>query len=254
MNPAGAPMAVAPVSLDGRFARLRPITQADYGFLWECRCHPEIMYLWMQGRTLPTFEQYVNELESAMRGTILQMMMIETRDDPHPVGFIFAYDYNRWDRHTFFTIAIHPAYTGFGWGAEATLLFLNHLFAYMDLRKIYMEIYEFNNSSLAPLLRAGAHEEGRFRAHRYYQGAYHDVIRLAATREEWSETGAKLAMLLAPRKAEASPESNGQQQQNGVAAERIPSADDAPIQTLAVMLDSTVPVNVDADMAEPSDN
>jgi RimJ/RimL family protein N-acetyltransferase len=196
------PDAVPPttaISLEGRHVRLRPITRADYGFLWECRCHPDILYLWMSGRTLPSFEQYVYELETAMAGTILTMLVVETRTNPHPVGFVFAYEHNVYDRNVFWSVAVHPAYTNVGWGAEASLLFLDYLFAFFDLRKVSSEVYAFNEHSLRLLLRMGAHEEGRFLGHRYYQGAYHDVVRLAATRADWERARIKLTAILARR-------------------------------------------------------
>jgi RimJ/RimL family protein N-acetyltransferase len=193
------PESVSPISLEGRFVRLRPITREDYGFLWECRCHPDIMHLWMQGRTLPSLEQYSKELDVALSGTILTMLMIQALPSGRTVGFVFAYDHNPYDRYASWTIVMHPAYVNVGWGFEASMLFLDYLFTFFDLRKVCADIYAFNRHSLRLLLRMGAHEEGRFLEHRYYQGAYHDVIRLAATRAEWGRARPKLDAILARR-------------------------------------------------------
>jgi RimJ/RimL family protein N-acetyltransferase len=191
--------AVIPITLSGPSVRLRPVTHEDYGFLWECRCHPDILYLWTAGRTLPSFEQYARELDTMLAGKILTLFLIETRTDPHPVGFIFAYDYNAYDRNVFWSLALHPAYTNVGRGVEASLLFLDYLFAFFDLLKVSSEVYAFNHHSLRVLLRMGAHEEGRFLGHRYYQGAHHDVVRIAATRAEWERARQKLVAILARR-------------------------------------------------------
>lgn len=188
---------VSAISLDGPSVRLRPITRADYGFLWECRTHPEILYLWMQGRTLPTFEQYTQELDGALSSKFLTTLLIETRQGGNPLGYVFAYDFSAFDHTAFISIVIHPAYVQYGWAAQASVLFLNYLFTYFDLRKVSLELFAFNQLAMEPLLRLGAHVEGRFRGQRYYQGAYHDVIRLAVMHEDWDQIGPILTGALA---------------------------------------------------------
>lgn len=192
-----APANVSAISLDGPSIRLRPITRADYGFLWQCRTHPDILYLWMQGRSLPTFEQYTQELDGSLSGKFLTTLLIETLSGSAPVGYVVAYDFSPFDHTTFINIVIHPTYVQYGWAAEASILFLNYLFTFFDLRKASMEVFAFNHLALEPLLQMGAHVEGRFLGQRYYQGAYHDVIRLAIMREEWDQIAPRLKAALA---------------------------------------------------------
>ena len=188
---------VSTISLDGPSIRLRPITRADYGFLWQCRTHPDILYLWLQGRSLPTFEQYSQELDGSLSGKFLTTLLIETLDGSAPIGYVFAYDFSPFDHTTFINIVIHPTYVQYGWAAEASVLFLNYLFTFFDLRKVSMEVFAFNQLALEPLLQVGARVEGRFLGQRYYQGAYHDVIRLAIMREDWNQVAPMLKSALA---------------------------------------------------------
>jgi diamine N-acetyltransferase len=187
---------ISAISLDGPAVRLRPMTRADYGFMWQCRTHPEILYLWMQDRTLPSFEQYSHELEGSLSSKALTTLLIETIDGSAPVGYVFAYDFSAFDHTAFISIVIHPTYVRYGWAAEASILFLNYLFTYFDLRKASMEVFAFNQLALAPLLQLGARVEGRFRGQRYYQGAYHDVIRLAVMHAEWDQVAPRLLAAL----------------------------------------------------------
>ena len=187
---------VSTISLDGPSIRLRPITRADYGFLWQCRTHPDILYLWLQGRSLPTFEQYSQELDGLLSGKFLTTLLMETHDGSAPVGYVFAYDFSPFDHTTFINIVIHPNYVQYGWAAEASILFLNYLFTFFDLRKVSMEVFAFNQLALEPLLQMGARIEGRFLGQRYYQGAYHDVIRLAVMHEDWNQVAPMLKAAL----------------------------------------------------------
>ncbi|HEY7342840.1 MAG TPA: GNAT family protein [Ktedonobacterales bacterium] len=187
---------ISAISLDGSSVRLRPITRADYGFMWQCRTHPEILYLWMQDRTLPSFELYAHELDGTLSSKVLTTLLIETIDGSAPVGYVFAYDFSAFDHTTFINIVIHPTYVRYGWAAEASILFLNYLFTYFDLRKASMDVFAFNQLALTPLLQLGARVEGRFRGQRYYQGAYHDIIRLAVMHEEWDQVATRLLAAL----------------------------------------------------------
>lgn len=200
--------AVSAITLDGPSIRLRPITRADYAFMWQCRTHPEILYLWLQGRTLPTFEQYTQELDGST-GKTLTTLLIETREGAAPVGYVFAYDFSPFDHTAFISIVIHPTYVQYGWAAEASILFLNYLFTYFDMRKVSMDVFAFNQLALEPLLGMGARVEGRFRGQRYYQGAYHDVIRLAVMHEDWNMVAPRLGAALMPSSQPAATQHNG---------------------------------------------
>jgi RimJ/RimL family protein N-acetyltransferase len=183
---------------------------------------------------MPSFEQYSRELEGGLGGHLLTLLLIETTAEQHPLGFVIAFDYNPHDRFAFFNIALSPAYADLGWGGEATLLFLDYLFAYFDLRKVCMEVYDFNQHALVSLLRSGAPQEGRFRGQRYYQGAYHDVIRLGVMQEEWAAARAAVMKMLAPQ-ASAPDEA-------GKPAEALDVAADG-VESLAELADEAVAVS-----------
>jgi RimJ/RimL family protein N-acetyltransferase len=235
---------VAPISLDGRYVRLRPITRADYGFLWQCRSHPDVMHLWTSGRSIPGFEQYTQEIEAGLAGQFLTLLLIETADGQRPVGFVFAYDYSASDRYAFFNIVLAPPFSQFWWGAEAVYLFLDYLFGFFDLRKACAEVFDFNEHPVALLLRSGAAQEGRFRQQHYYQGRYHDVIRVGLLSEEWVTSREQLAKLLTPPAPEA--------EEGGAAEEGAPAAAAGAAETLAELAGEAGATPAVADVADAS--
>jgi RimJ/RimL family protein N-acetyltransferase len=56
---------------------------------------------------------------------------------------------------------------------------IDYLFVAHGLFKVYMDVYEHNEASLAAMRRFGCIEEGRFRKQRLIAGARYDVLRLA---------------------------------------------------------------------------
>ncbi|MEU9995498.1 GNAT family protein [Streptomyces sp. NPDC050848] len=73
---------------------------------------------------------------------------------------------------------------GHGYAAEATELVLTYMFAEQRYNKCEVEIYAFNDASLALHRKLGFVEEGRLRQHEFFAGAYHDVVLLGITADE----------------------------------------------------------------------
>jgi RimJ/RimL family protein N-acetyltransferase len=76
---------------------------------------------------------------------------------------------------------------GKGYGTEAKMLLLDHAFNRLNLRKVYSEVCVLNVASHKCQLRCGYVEEGRLRGDLYRDGAYHDRIILAVTRETFED-------------------------------------------------------------------
>ncbi len=143
--------------------------------------------LWINRRELPTYEVFANDLEWRLKHTILAQVMICERNDETPIGTVYAYDANLVDGYAFGTIYLPDAYRRQKIGVEALILFIDYLFAYFPLRKLYSEVYGYNQPSLSMMRAAGVVEEGCFRAHRYFGGQYADLYRFALYQDAWPE-------------------------------------------------------------------
>ncbi|MCX4965377.1 GNAT family N-acetyltransferase [Streptomyces sp. NBC_00654] len=71
-----------------------------------------------------------------------------------------------------------------GYAAEATVLLLTYMFAEQRYNKCEVEVYAFNEASLALYRALGFVEEGRLRQHEFFAGAHHDVVLLGITADE----------------------------------------------------------------------
>ncbi|MDK1473079.1 GNAT family protein [Streptomyces sp. 549] len=68
-----------------------------------------------------------------------------------------------------------------GYAAEATGLVLTYMFAEQRCNKCEVEVYAFNDASLALYRSLGFVEEGRLRQHEFFAGDYRDVVLLGIT-------------------------------------------------------------------------
>lgn len=74
-----------------------------------------------------------------------------------------------------------------GYAAEATGLLLTYMFAEQRFNKCEVEVYAFNDASLALYRALGFVEEGRLRQHAFFAGDYHDVVLFGITAaEHWA--------------------------------------------------------------------
>ncbi|KUJ70664.1 acetyltransferase [Streptomyces albus subsp. albus] len=85
-------------------------------------------------------------------------------------------------------IAITRDHRRKGYAAEATELVLAYMFAEQRYNKCEVEVYAFNDASLALYHKLGFVEEGRLRQHEFFAGGYHDVVLLGITAAEYWAT------------------------------------------------------------------
>lgn len=74
---------------------------------------------------------------------------------------------------------------GKGYGTEATRLLVQHAFETMNLNRVWLLVYEFNERALRAYERVGFQKEGVLRQEMYRQGRYWNTILMAILREDW---------------------------------------------------------------------
>jgi len=110
---------------------------------------------------------------------------IETKDGEH-IGNTSLFNVSPEDRKADFGIMIgEKAYWSKGYGSDATQTLLRFAFEEMNLHRVRLDTYAFNERAIAAYLKSGFAEEGRLRQARYSGGAYHDVVVMGALRDEW---------------------------------------------------------------------
>jgi RimJ/RimL family protein N-acetyltransferase len=146
--------------------------------------------------SLPLFKK---ELQKDFRRDRHLQMLIFLKRTNKPIGTIYSYGLKKTDGYACVTTFLSRSYQKKGYGVEAVALFLYCLFSNYSLYKIYMDIYEYNKSSLSTIANAGFSEEGRFKEHRLYNGKRYDLFRYATYRKNLS----KITKLLRRLKAKS---------------------------------------------------
>ena len=74
---------------------------------------------------------------------------------------------------------------GKGYGTEVTALMTGYAFEILNMNRVWLHVYEYNERGLKAYERVGFKREGVLRQDRYHEGRYWDTITMAILREEW---------------------------------------------------------------------
>jgi RimJ/RimL family protein N-acetyltransferase len=170
--------------LEGGGVALTPLEREHIRFLHQWESDPESLHLWSGRRTLLSESEFEESMSERLRESV-HVFLIVTDKAKKPLGFTYSYDVSLLDGFAFVTSFFSPPARGRGFGATAGILFLDYLFSYFQLYKIYCEVYQYNEASLNLLKSSGFDLEGEFREHRFLGGERHSLLRYALYRKNF---------------------------------------------------------------------
>lgn len=186
---------VRPVTLEGRFVRLEPLTMAHHAALWEIAKDHE---LWRWTATdIRTPEDLTTYMEHALAeqaaGRALPFATL-ARESGRTVGSTRFGNIEPLNRRT----EIGWTWLGAAWqrtvvNTEAKLLMLTHAFEAWGCLRVELKTDALNQASRAAIARLGAREEGTMRKHMVTQtGRVRDTVYYSILDDEWPALKARL--------------------------------------------------------------
>lgn len=125
------------------------------------------------------------ELENAKD---MYWFAIRTLEDDRLLGDITLSVINWGSREAFAGIGIGTReFWGKGYGTDAMQLLLRYGFAELNLRRISLSVFEFNQRAFRSYEKAGFRLEGRQRQFIQREGRRWDILYMGILREEWME-------------------------------------------------------------------
>lgn len=195
-------MLIEPVTLQGKYVRLEPLTRSHLGPLVEIGLEDDL-WRWTvsQIRTGDHMRAYMEEaLEAQARGTALPFVTVDRASNRVAGSTRFA-NIDREHRR---------AEIGWTWVAspwqrtavntEAKYLMLGHAFETWGCIRVELKTDALNARSRAAILRIGATEEGTFRNHMITEsGRFRDTVYFSLLDREWPAVKRRLEARLAGR-------------------------------------------------------
>ena len=188
-------MDIKPLTLEGKYVRLEPLSMSHLPDLSEIGLDPEL-WRWTMNivRTPDELRTYVKTaLEEQGRGVSLPFAIVERKSNA-------AIGSTRFGNitHEHHRLEIGWTWIGRWWqrtpvNTEAKYLLLKHAFETLEAIRVEFKTDSLNAKSRAALLRIGAQEEGTFRNHMLtYSGRIRHTVYYSIINVDWPQVRAGL--------------------------------------------------------------
>lgn len=174
-----------------RLHRTRYQTKRDLEFLYQIMASPEEQILFIRHGAFNSLQEFDGWLNDRFRFDYPEFFILCDAEGA-PAGFCYNYEQQLRDGHCKVTLCLAEQYRNQGLGAFAALEFMHYLFRCYPFRRLYFEVYDYNQNSVDSLRQCGMEETGRMPEYRYYNGAYADLVLLSITKQSFYEKWKRL--------------------------------------------------------------
>ena len=178
---------ITPNLLRGEQVRLTAPTAADLPAITRWWADPDFLRLYNTAPAAPRNEEQLGrrfDFSSTSPDTFL--FAIRPLNDETLLGLL-EFDGIDWsNRTTFVSIGIGAAeHRGRGYGADAMRVALRFAFSELNLHRVCLTVFSYNEPAIALYERLGFVREGAYREHIERDGQHYDMILYGLLRREW---------------------------------------------------------------------
>jgi RimJ/RimL family protein N-acetyltransferase len=171
--------------LEGERVYLRPIGQDDTELYFQMLFHKEVRRLTGTQKSF-TREQISRYIEGKSHDSTSLLLLIALKDTDEVIGDIALQSIDGMNRNANVRIAItEEKHQGKGYGSEALLLMLDYGFGIVNLHRIELNVFSYNERAIRTYEKLGFQREGVQREALYYNHQYHDSILMSMLEDEY---------------------------------------------------------------------
>ncbi|MED1781628.1 GNAT family protein [Brevibacillus fortis] len=171
--------------LEGERVFLRPIGTEDTELYFRSLFNKETRMLTGTQKHF-TREQIQRYIENKSQDSSSVLLLICLCENDQVIGDVQIGDIDPKNRNAYIRISIDQnAYQGKGYGSEALLLMLDYGFGILNLHRIELNVFAFNERAIHTYEKLGFQREGVQRQALYYNHAYHDSILMSMLADEY---------------------------------------------------------------------
>lgn len=176
--------------LIGKRIVLREYRKEDLSYMRQWCNDPEIVDnlsdAFLYPHTVNSTEQY---LDSILEGTTEQKgFVIALKNTEEYIGQIDLFKIDWKNRSTELGIVIGmKEHLGKGYGTEAIKVLQDFVFNSLNLNRLQLEVYDYNERAYKCYMKCGFKEEGRLRERYFKKGRYSDTIYMSILKREYEQ-------------------------------------------------------------------
>jgi len=173
--------------MQGNRVSLRPYQKSDFewfvreGENFETRLHSQAGVPFAPVER--DYEKWLGELTH--RGDSY-LFMIERSEDHATIGYCTVQNIMWHASLAQVGIEIYsPEFQGKGYGTEAMNLLVDFIFLHINVNKVKLGVFGFNERAIKSYEKCGFQVEARLREEMFRHGRYHDIVLMGLLRREW---------------------------------------------------------------------
>jgi len=175
-----------PSAIEGRTVVLRPHVARNVAAFTRWYADPEVARLtrYQDGPMRP--DDVRRFFEARVTGSGSLALAIHLRESDRLIGTCAFSQLDGDNGSALFHITIgEPDCWGHGYGTEATALMLEHAFGTLELHRVGLAVFAFNERAIRSYRKVGFVLEGRSREAIWRGGAFSDEIHMSILADEW---------------------------------------------------------------------
>lgn len=165
----------------------RKMTLEDIPIYHSWRNDLEVMRTTLPALDLHSYEGTADFVTQVILGsTTSKSYLILEKETQKPIGITSLVYIDPKNRNAECIIDIgEKAYWGKGFGKEALQLLLDYAFLEMNLHRVSLRVFSFNENAISLYEKLGFKHEGRSRQAMFREGKWHDILHMGILQEEW---------------------------------------------------------------------
>ncbi|WP_411953847.1 GNAT family N-acetyltransferase [Alkalibacillus sp. S2W] len=169
---------------------LRKVEKNDAEKYHKWRNDTDVMFSTNPSLDLYSFEDTKDFVENVlMDNSSSKSYIIIDRKNEITIGVtsLINIDYKNRNAESIIDIG-EKEYWGQGYGTEALNLLLNYAFQELNLHRVSLKVFSFNEKAIRLYQKLGFKEEGKSRQSLFRNGQWHDIIHMGILAEEYVDT------------------------------------------------------------------
>ncbi|MBO1001081.1 GNAT family N-acetyltransferase [Pseudogracilibacillus auburnensis] len=173
---------------ENKIIKLRKLSANDYTTYHDWRNDMEVMETTSPQLDIYTLEETEQYISAIVSQPTAKGYLIEYKETEQTVGIVslINMDYKNRSAECIIDIGVKDMW-GKGIGTAAISLILEFAFNELNLHRVYLHVFSFNERAIKLYEKMGFIHEGKFRQALYRTGKWHDIVIMGILKDEYNQ-------------------------------------------------------------------
>ncbi|MFD2132238.1 GNAT family N-acetyltransferase [Pseudogracilibacillus auburnensis] len=173
---------------ENKIIKLRKLSANDYTTYHDWRNDIEVMETTSPQLDIYTLEETEQYISAIVSQSTAKGYLIEYKETEQTVGIVslINIDYKNRSAECIIDIGVKDMW-GKGIGTAAISLILDFAFNELNLHRVYLQVFSFNERAIKLYEKMGFIHEGKFRQALYRTGKWHDIVIMGILKDEYNQ-------------------------------------------------------------------